>query len=58
MITEQNTIELHIACQSLLTPSLFCQLYNYYVVPWENLVLDQLKIPELIVFFILVCLIL
>ena len=32
----------------------YCQPYNYYNVSSENLVLDQLIIPKLIFFFILI----
>ena len=34
--------------------SLYCQPYNSYDVSSENLVLDQLIIPKLIFFFILI----
>ena len=32
----------------------YCELYNSHDVSYENLVLDQLIIPKLIVFFILI----
>ena len=40
--------------QDLIRNSPYCLLYNSYVVNMENLVLDQLMIPWLMLFFILI----
>ena len=40
--------------QDQMCNSIYCQLYNSYHVSSENLVLDQLIIPKLIFFFILI----
>ena len=50
---------LHCICLTLKLPDQICdspyfQLYNSYNVSSENLVLDQLIIPKLIFFFILI----
>ena len=50
LILESSTLQL----PDQICNSLYCQPYNSYNVSSENLVLDQLIIPKLIFFFILI----
>ena len=47
-------VKLTLSRPDQICDSLYCQLYNSHNVSSENLVLDQLTIPKLIFFFILI----
>ena len=47
-------VKLTLSLPDQICDSLYCQLYNSHNVSSENLVLDQLTIPKLIFFFILI----
>ena len=54
MIIKKNCTFLPFYLPDRICNSPFCQSYNFYNVSSENLVLDQVIIPKLIFFFILV----